>query len=475
MGDTANLRNLLSQTDMSQPAIQSSAAAMMKFYDKNAAPLAVSEWRSQLQSCRPDQLLPLLYVANEVLQTSKRNRGPKFLEAFAEVLGSSLRFICERDRSIVEKVRRTAKIWGDRQVYSPRFIGQLLGGLEDLRGGGGGTSSSNGPSPAVTAPSTASAPAAASASEKKRSVTDDEEDPSGPSASAAGTAAAAANGSTATNKMDVDNDDDDNQFSSPFGSGEGQSLLSIDISASAAAASGGAGGGPSSKRRRSSTSTGADHGGASSSQKGKSSRPAKKKKVAKSTSAMVSLLESLASLDDRYRSSCAILDSIDEAHLNDTEGSLADVVGDELIDLNRGAAAASRTLKRQERALHGIATEKRQVEGEIAAYIPWLRAALEADEEELAFCDKLQNSLESISIVHAEAKERREKQRAEEAKVRAQQEAERKMREEEEERKRSLEKAMKAPDQEDKANMKWNPVTREYQYVGDVTEESWRD
>ena len=121
MGDTANLRSLLSQTDMSQPAIQSSAAAMMKFYDKNAAPLAVSEWRSQLQSCRPDQLLPLLYVANEVLQTSKRNRCPKFLEAFAEVLGSSLRFICERDRSIVEKVRRTAKIWGDRQVYSPRF------------------------------------------------------------------------------------------------------------------------------------------------------------------------------------------------------------------------------------------------------------------------------------------------------------------------------------------------------------------
>lgn len=115
------------------------------------------------------------------------------------------------------------------------------------------------------------------------------------------------------------------------------------------------------------------------------------------------------------------------------------------------------------------------MEGEIATYIPWLRAAVDADEEELAFCDKLQSSLESISIVHAEAKERRKKQKMEEAKVRAQQEAERKMREEEDERKRSLEKAMKAPDQEDKPNMKWNPVTREYQYVGDVTEESWRD
>ena len=177
MGDTAHLRTVLSQTDMSQPAIQSSAAAMMKFYDKNAAPLTVSEWRSQLQSCRPDQLLPLLYVANEVLQTSKRNRGPKFLEAFAEVLGSSLRFICERDRSIVEKVRRTAKIWGDRQVYSPRFVGQLLGGLEDLRGGG---SSSGGGGPPLTSsalPSAASsAPAATTSTTAKRSVTDDEDD-----------------------------------------------------------------------------------------------------------------------------------------------------------------------------------------------------------------------------------------------------------------------------------------------------------
>mmetsp|Transcript_28359 Transcript_28359/g.82037 ORF Transcript_28359/g.82037 Transcript_28359/m.82037 type:complete len:479 (-) Transcript_28359:593-2029(-) len=478
MGDTASLRTVLSQTDMSQPAIQSSAAAMMKFYDKTAAPLAVSEWRSQLQSCRLDQLLPLLYVANEVLQISKRNRGPKFLEAFAEVLGSSLRFVCERDRSIVEKVRRTAKIWGDRQVYSTRFVGQLLGGLEDLRGSGGGGGSSSGggggPPPTSSAPSTASSASAAAASTlAKRSVTDDEDDKT------AGAGPSASSGAAASAKNMDDDEDDDNQFSSPFGSGEGQSLLSIDISASAAAASGGgsagAAGGSSSKRRRSSASTGADNGGASSSQKAKGSRPAKKKKVTKSTSAMVSLFESLTSLDDRYRSSCAILDSIEEAHLNDPDESLADVVGDELIDLNRGAAAAARTLKRQERALHGIATEKRLVEGEIATYIPWLRSALEADEEELAFCNKLENSLKSISIVHAEAKERREKQRVEEAKVRAQQEAERKMREDEEERKRSLEKAMKAPDQEDKPDMKWNPVTREYQYVGDVTEESWRD
>jgi len=455
MGDAATLREKLSKTDMSQPGIQGSAAAMMKLYDR-AAPLAVSEWRAALQTCRLDQLLPLLYVANEVLQTSKRNRGPKFLEAFGEVLGSSLRFICERDRSIVEKVRRTAKIWGDRQVYSTRFVGQLLAGLEDMRGGGGGAASSPSPPKAASSSPSAAPSTASAADEKKRSVADEEER--------------------------TDGDDEDNSFSSPFGSSGGHSLLSIDISASAAAAAGAPGGTVGSKRRRSSRSSSPVPGGkgSSSSQKrtknknSNGKKPAKKKKVAKSTSALVALLDSLTACDARFRSSQGTIDSIEASHLNDSEDALADVVGDELADLNFGAAAAARTLKRQQRALRGIASEKRMLEGEVTSYIPWLVAALKADEEELGFCDKLEKSLEAIGIVHAEAKDARQKRRKEEAGRRAQEEAERRAKEAEEERKRLLEEAMKTPNQEAK-HMKWNPALREYQYVGDVTEESWRD
>jgi len=445
MGDAATLREKLSKTDMSQPGIQGSAAAMMKLYDR-AAPLAVSEWRAALQTCRLDQLLPLLYVANEVLQTSKRNRGPKFLEAFGEVLGSSLRFICERDRSIVEKVRRTAKIWGDRQVYSTRFVGQLLAGLEDMRGGGGGAASSPSPPKAASSSPSAAPSTASAADEKKRSVADEEER--------------------------TDGDDEDNSFSSPFGSSGGHSLLSIDISASAAAAAGAPGGTVGSKRRRSSRSSSPVPGGKGSSSSQK--KPAKKKKVAKSTSALVALLDSLTACDARFRSSQGTIDSIEASHLNDSEDALADVVGDELADLNFGAAAAARTLKRQQRALRGIASEKRMLEGEVTSYIPWLVAALKADEEELGFCDKLEKSLEAIGIVHAEAKDARQKRRKEEAGRRAQEEAERRAKEAEEERKRLLEEAMKTPNQEAK-HMKWNPALREYQYVGDVTEESWRD
>eukprot|EP00957_Ditylum_brightwellii_P009052 683927-Ditylum_brightwellii.AAC.1 len=117
MGDAASLRSTLLSTNNTAQSIQNSASTMMRLYDRSAS-LAVSEWRNSLQTCSTQNLLPLLYVANEVLQTSKRNRGNKFLEAFSPVLKSSLQFICERDKKIVEKVRRTAKIWGDRRVFS---------------------------------------------------------------------------------------------------------------------------------------------------------------------------------------------------------------------------------------------------------------------------------------------------------------------------------------------------------------------
>ena len=132
MGDVRTLRTTLSNTDGTAPSIQSSAAAMMSMYDKSPS-LAVSEWRNVLQTCTDSQLLPLLYVANEVIQISKRNRGNKFLESFSPVLGGSLKVICERDPSVTEKVRRTAKIWGDRRIFSTRFVGELLGGIEEYR------------------------------------------------------------------------------------------------------------------------------------------------------------------------------------------------------------------------------------------------------------------------------------------------------------------------------------------------------
>ena len=79
-------------------------------------------------------------------------------------------------------------------------------------------------------------------------------------------------------------------------------------------------------------------------------------------------------------------------------------------------------------------------------------------------------------MVHGHARKQREARRGEEARRRAAEEAERRKREETEERKRSLEEVIKGKDnQEAKPGMVWNPQLREYQEIGDVTSESWRD
>ena len=72
-----------------------------------------------------------------------------------------------------------------------------------------------------------------------------------------------------------------------------------------------------------------------------------------------------------------------------------------------------------------------------------------------------------------EAKSSRDKHRAEEAQRRADAEEAQKRAAEDEERRRILDDAkMEA---EAKPGMVWNKETREYQYVHDATEESWRD
>ncbi|KAL3906335.1 MAG: hypothetical protein SGILL_009310, partial [Bacillariaceae sp.] len=136
MSDASSLRSVLKNTDLSAPAIQAAAGSMMKHYDKSPG-VAVTEWRNVLHQARHDQYLPLLYVANEVLQNSKRNRGNKFLEAFSPTLGQALIFISQRSTGQdVEKIRRTIKIWAERHVFSVRYVTELLKGLEPYRNGG---------------------------------------------------------------------------------------------------------------------------------------------------------------------------------------------------------------------------------------------------------------------------------------------------------------------------------------------------
>lgn len=363
MADATALRNTLLRTENTLPAIQSAARSMMLFYDKpSGVDLAVSEWRSVLQTCQPFQMLPLLYVANEVLQTSKRNRGNKFLEAFSPVLGSSLIYICQRDRSLVEKARRTVKVWGDRRIFSMRFVMDILAGLDSFRGEGGNS--------AVV--SSQSAPVVVAPTSKPMD---------------------------APNITPGSNSDDDDDEDHIFG-GSSSKLLDVDLQVDAAALSEatkpqslpefGAG----AKRRRSSVSP--------LSNAKSSTKPFAKKPKALSNQTFLDMFESITKLDETYKASLAVLKSIPPAYLDDNGTDIDDLVGDELTEMYKKVCETHRKVRKERRVIYSVAVERRQKEKEAKRYIQWLKNLANVDGEDIEFAERLEQKLDLLSVCHGE-------------------------------------------------------------------------
>ena len=440
-----DLRTALGRTDNTAPAIQVSASAMMRLYDASPEQ-AVNEWRNALRTCRTDQLLPLLYVANEVLQISKRNRGNKFLEAFGGALGGSLAYICERDSNLVERVRRTTKIWGDRRVYSGRFVGELLSGLEPFR--------ANSSRPLLPS-STLTSSSSSSPRGRPRRVF------------------------TPQRSRDDDDDDDDDDYSSPFGDSSSpqleldikNSLKEVATAASSSSSSG-------SKRRRS--GEGGNPGPTLDKVTALGLRresDRKKAKKALTGSSLTELVDEISLLGMRYRTAFGTISSVDPRHLDLDPSSVTHLFGDDLIDLSRDCALAIATARKQRIELRKVAVGRREVERESLRYVPWLMQMAKSDNEEAGFCDDLIQKLLALrdSGAHRQAREGRERRLDREARERAEGEARKRREEEERERRRGLEMAKKSA-AEAKPGMVWNAAAREYQYMHDETlGEAWRD
>jgi hypothetical protein len=444
-----DLRQLLQRTDGSAPSIQASAAAMMRHYDKSPG-VAVTEWRNSLQHARMDQHLPLLYVANEVLQNSKRNRGNKFLEVFSPVLGQSLQFICNKGGpQITEKVRRTVKIWGERRVFSVRYVNELIEGLEPYR------------RPAAPAPSSSSSkqqPSPPKGEPAERNprfspLAEAEEDQKPrPSPSSSKKIVDV----DAVMAMDDDDSDDDGLFG---GNGGGAKLLdiSIDMDQAAAAANSNT---PRTKRRRS--STGSSGGGTKH----------QRRKSILSTNTLMGLWQQLAQSEQDFDHAQSMLADLTPEYLDIPADELESLVGDELTEAYAKTVQQQKIVLQQRRLLHQMARDRKAVELEAVRYLPWLETMLKTDKDDLEFCKKLMEKVETFSFIHGPARAARDERLAQEAEKRAAEEALRKQKEEEEERKRFMEAAMKK-ETEAQPGMVWNKATGEYQYL--QTDESWRD
>ncbi|KAG7348057.1 RNA polymerase II-binding domain containing protein [Nitzschia inconspicua] len=456
MSDASSLRSLLKRTDLTAPAIQAAAGAMMKHYDKSAG-VAVTEWRNALQQAREEQYLPLLYVANEVLQNSKRNRGNKFLEAFSPTLGQSLIYLCQRSSaSTVDKIRRTVKIWGERHVFSVRFVNELLKGLEPYRKGGNTKASpltNSQPSPLAgsspAAISTASIPEPEIQPETSTGmdgIDDDQDD-----------------------EVDVDRDDEDDD-NDLFGNASSK-LLKIDLDLDQATKDASS----TKKRRRANGSpTGMDASTQRSSTTA-TSKSSKRRSVVLSTSSLMELWSQVASLQMQFDRVHGALQQIDTPQLLDEDSiqeKIDTLVGDELLKAYKKTIQYEEDVIKHRRELYDIAQRRKALELEAVRYLPWLESALKHDEEDAKFCDQYLEQLKLFYHVHKPSKEARDKRLKEEEQRRIKEEELRRKREEEEERKKFMESAM-AKQTEAQPGMVWNKATGEYQYLNQ--DESWRD
>lgn len=436
--DSNSLRAILGKTDPMPQSVQASSRAIMRYYDHSPTN-AVNEWRNSIQTCSASQLLPLLYVANEVLQTSKRNRGNKFLEAFSPVLGTTTRYICERDRSIVEKVRRVIKIWGDRRVFSQRYVAELLTGLDSLRN--------------QAAPPPTAKPSSLSNKPKSILKAVKRVDQSAPARSQSPTPSIDSVGSD----------------SSPF-SNQGPSLLQVDVNIEQEKVASSINAKKISRKRP-----------RDQIEKNAASNPAKKlaspvptpKRKVYSTSTLLDLVRKTEVLSSEYHSAKSMVEGCPSSHFSTDPDSISDLVGDDLVKMHDDVRNTSKLLFQQRKKMHAIAKERRELELDAVKFIPSLKDSLKQDDNELEFCDRLEEKIKLLAIIIESARSARENRRNEEEEKRNKADAEQRQKEEEAERKKLLESAIQG--KVDLPGMVYNPATRDYQQIHDHTEDDWRN
>ncbi|VAI28796.1 unnamed protein product [Triticum turgidum subsp. durum] len=96
-------------------------------YHRKDAELIVQTWAKQFHNSGNEQKVPFLYLANDILQNSKRN-GTEFVEEFWKVLPTTLKDVAEKGDDRGKKtVSRLVDIWQERRVFGSR-----AGGIKDV-------------------------------------------------------------------------------------------------------------------------------------------------------------------------------------------------------------------------------------------------------------------------------------------------------------------------------------------------------
>ncbi|XP_078392725.1 regulation of nuclear pre-mRNA domain-containing protein 1B-like isoform X3 [Cetorhinus maximus] len=117
------LEKKLAELSNSQQSVQT--LSLWLIHHRKHAGIIVHVWHRELKRAKPSRKLTFIYLANDVIQNSKR-KGPEFTKAFEGVLVDAFSHVArESEQSCKKQMERVLNIWQERIVYDVDFIQQL--------------------------------------------------------------------------------------------------------------------------------------------------------------------------------------------------------------------------------------------------------------------------------------------------------------------------------------------------------------
>lgn len=76
-------------------------------------------WIQRMRESTPSKKLVLIYLANEITQTSKMRRKEEFLRAYEPIIAEATSIAYRGSPAEVQnKIRRVVEVWRSRQIFS---------------------------------------------------------------------------------------------------------------------------------------------------------------------------------------------------------------------------------------------------------------------------------------------------------------------------------------------------------------------
>ncbi|XP_043942375.1 regulation of nuclear pre-mRNA domain-containing protein 1A [Protopterus annectens] len=125
----AALEKKLSELSNSQQSVQT--LSLWLIHHRKHSRTIVTVWDRELRRAKPGRKLTFLYLANDVIQNSKR-KGPEFTKDFEPVIVEAFRHVAsESEENCKKHLGRVLSIWEERAVYESNLLEQLNQALYD--------------------------------------------------------------------------------------------------------------------------------------------------------------------------------------------------------------------------------------------------------------------------------------------------------------------------------------------------------